>query len=272
MPELPEMVNYARQLGGLCNGREIVGCAVERPRSLNLPADEFAHAVTGNRITAIRSYGKHLLFALERGRYLVCHLMLDGYLRYLLPGDEAITRAQVRLDFADGGRLGFHRLHLGHLHVYGAEDPSQIEELADLGPDPLAPGFTPEVLAGVLRGRRGMIKALLMDQGRLAGLGNKYSDEALFAALIRPDRPANAISLDEIDCLHAAIRGTLERAVAAGGGSEHPIWSGDTVTGGARKLFRVYGREGQPCVACGHPLDVRRIGGRNSCFCPVCQE
>lgn len=117
-----------------------------------------------------------------------------------------------------------------------------------------------------------MIKALLMDQGRLAGLGNKYSDEALFAALIRPDRPANAVSLDEIDCLHAAIRGTLERAVAAGGGSEHPVWSGDTVTGGARALFRVYGRDGQPCVACGHPLDMRRIGGRNSCFCPVCQE
>lgn len=272
MPELPEMANYASQLSGFCTGREIVGAEVDRPRSLNLSAEEFLSAVKGNQISGLRSYGKHLIFSLKGGGCLVCHLMLDGYLRYLPPGEEPAARPQVRLDFVDGGKLGFYRLHLGHLHYYPADDPAEIEELAELGPDPLAPDFGPEALAAVLRGRRGMIKALLMDQGRLAGLGNKYSDEALFVALIRPDRPANAISLDEIDCLHAAIRGTLERAVQAGGGSEHPIWSGDTITGGARKLFRVYGREGQPCLACGHILDMRRIGGRNSSFCPVCQE
>jgi glutaconate CoA-transferase subunit B len=126
-------------------------------------------------------------------------------------------------------------------------------------------------LATVLRGRRAMVKALLMDQARIAGLGNRYSDEALFTALIRPDRPVNALSLDEIDTLHAAIIGTLQRAIDAGGGSQHPLHAGDRVTGGARGQCRVAGREGQPCLVCGHTLDVKRIGGRQSCFCPFCQ-
>lgn len=272
MPELPEMINYAHQLTELCANREITGIAIERPQSLNLPPADFTAAAAGRRLKRLRAYGKHLVLALDDGSCLVCHLMRDGYLRYCLPGEETAARPQIRLDFDDGGRLGFHRLQLGHLHYYKTDDPREIEELAELGPDPLSPDFTPATLADVLRGRRGMIKALLMDQGRLAGLGNKYSDEILFAALIRPDRPANAISLDEIDCLHAAMRGTLARAVEAGGGSPHPIWSGDRTTGGARRLFRVYGREGQPCPVCGHAIDVRRIGGRSSCFCPVCQE
>jgi formamidopyrimidine-DNA glycosylase len=271
LPELPEMVNYVRQLEPLCTGKAIHAVAVARPRALNVAPEELNDLTVGRRLTAPRSFGKHLILGLDDGASLVCHLMLDGYLRFAEQGEPDAAHPQIQLQFDDASTLGFYRIQLGHVHYHPTQDLTAISDLQGLGPDPLAPGFTPAELATVLRGRRAMVKALLMDQARIAGLGNRYSDEALFTALIRPDRPVNALSLDEIDTLHAAIIGTLQRAIDAGGGSQHPLHTGDRVSGGARGQCRVAGREGQPCLVCGHTLDVKRIGGRQSCFCPFCQ-
>lgn len=271
MPELPEMVNYARQLSGCCAGKTIAAAAATRPRALNVAPEELTALTADRQLTGLKTHGKHLLLTLNDGASLVCHLMLDGYMRYAAAGEPDAAHPQVQLTFADQSTLGFYRIQLGHLHYFPTSDLAAIADLQGLGPDPLATDFTPAALAGVLRGRRAMVKAILMDQARLAGLGNRYSDEALFTALIRPDRPVNSLSLDDIDTLHAAIRGTLELAIEAGGGAEHPVFAGDGLTGGARSQCRVYGRDGEACLVCGHTLDVKRIGGRNSSFCPFCQ-
>lgn len=279
MPELPEVEAIRRALEPLVTGKRIARCRVVhritvRPHT----PSAFARAIAGQTIRSVQRRAKYLLLELDRG-WLVVHFMLDGHL-LLLPRTSrtpGIPRVCVLLTLQGRRRvsLGFvDPRHLGRMRY--TDEASRFPRLARLGIEPLSPEFTPKALAAVLHASRQPLKPLLMDQARIAGLGNIYSSEALWRAQLSPRRRSNRVQPAEIRVLHKAIvgvlRAALECCLAPPPDFRDPQWWFQ----GLDRILRVYGREGRPCRRCGprSPSGIRRItqSGRSSFFCPHCQE
>ena len=273
MPELPEVETVRRRIAPLVEGTtiasaEIVDPRLTRPVSPSLVAD----ALVGERIAAVERRGKYLLWRLESGRTLVVHLRMTGSLLHFPAGDlpaDAHRRATLALDtgaavgYRDVRRFGtWELLDDGHLRPYLA---------ARLGPEPLAPSFTSARLARIVAGRRAPIKAVLLDQRRIAGIGNIYADEALWRARIHPRRPAGELDAPEIAHLHRAVRAALRRGVELNGSTLRDYVTPDGEGGGMQHEFHVYGRLGDPCDRCGRPIERIVVGGRGTWLCPRCQ-
>lgn len=272
MPELPEVETLRRQLAASVVGRTItaVELAPGSPSPIAIPAPgAFVAAMAGRRIAGVGRRGKYLLLALDDGSTLALHLRMSGGLLHRPPGTapEAYLRAALRLD--DGSELRFTDVRkFGRLwHV------PEVGLLVDgLGPEPLAEDFTVGALAAVLSGRRAPVKSVLLDQRALAGVGNVYADEALFAAGIDPRRPAHGLSPQERKRLHAALRAVLGAAIENGGTSLRDYRGLEGETGRHQHELRVYGRAEQPCSRCGTPVRRVVLAGRGTHFCPGCQK
>jgi formamidopyrimidine-DNA glycosylase len=239
-------------------------------------------ALRGRVITATRRYGKFLDLVTEApeadaeapgGRlHLITHLARAGWLRWRDSLPEQPPRPgkgplAFRLRFADGA--GFDLTEAGtrkRLAVYLVTDPAAVPGIASLGPDPLDPAFTTEVLAGILAGRRTQIKGLLRDQGVIAGIGNAYSDEILHAAKMSPFRLAASLSPDEVAQLHAVIVGTLRDAIGRSGGLAASDLKKEKKAG-----LRVHARAGQPCPECGDTIREVSFADSSLQYCPTCQ-
>ena len=273
MPELPEVETVRRRIAPLVEGTtiasaEIVDPRLTRPVSPSLVAD----ALVGERIAAVERRGKYLLWRLESGRTLVVHLRMTGSLLHFPAGDlpaDAHRRATLALDtgaavgYRDVRRFGtWELLDDGHLRPYLA---------SRLGPEPLAPSFTSARLARIVAGRRAPIKAVLLDQRRIAGIGNIYADEALWRARIHPRRPAGELDAPEIAHLHRAVRAALRRGVELNGSTLRDYVTPDGEGGGMQHEFHVYGRLGDPCDRCGRPIERIVVGGRGTWLCSRCQ-
>ena len=273
MPELPEVETVRRRIAPLVEGTtiasaEIVDPRLTRPVSPSLVAD----ALVGERIAAVERRGKYLLWRLESGRTLVVHLRMTGSLLHFPAGDlpaDAHRRATLALDtgaavgYRDVRRFGtWELLDDGHLRPYLA---------SRLGPEPLAPSFTSARLARIVAGRRAPIKAVLLDQRRIAGIGNIYADEALWRARIHPRRPAGELDAAEITRLHRAVRAALRRGVELNGSTLRDYVTPDGEGGGMQHEFHVYGRLGDPCDRCGRPIERIVVGGRGTWLCSRCQ-
>ena len=269
MPELPEVETIPRQLAPVVEGRELTLLEILDPRwCLPLAPEALREALEGRRVERLGRRGKYLLWELEDDAFLLMHLRMTGTL-LLDPGAEIpYVRARFVLDggahelrFCDPRRFGTGELALGP----AARDAFFA---ARLGLEPLSEELTGAALRAMARGRRAPIKAFLLDQRRIAGVGNIYADEALFRARIHPLRPAESLERDEVRHLHRAIRRALERGIERQGAD-----LGDGVYRGGRmqKEFKVYGREGEPCDRCGTPIAKTRLGGRGTWFCPTCQ-
>ena len=273
MPELPEVETVRRRIAPLVEGTtiasaEIVDPRLTRPVSPSLVAD----ALVGERIAAVERRGKYLLWRLESGRTLVVHLRMTGSLLHFPAGDlpaDAHRRATLALDtgaavgYRDVRRFGtWELLDDGHLRPYLA---------SRVGPEPLAPSFTRARLARIVAGRRAPIKAVLLDQRRIAGIGNIYADEALWRARIHPRRPAGELDAPEIAHLHRAVRAALRRGVELNGSTLRDYVTPDGEGGGMQHEFHVYGRLGEPCDRCGRPIERIVVGGRGTWLCPRCQ-
>lgn len=268
MPELPEMETYRRLLQQQIIGLTIADTHVEREKTINMPPSRFAQIVSGSRLTLIDRRGKHLLIHLENSYVLLLHLMLGGFL-YLGTAEDKLSRtSQVALSF--GNRiLYFHGLRLGYLHLLTTE---QIDErLADLGPEPLAPSFTPAQFSQLLSGKRGILKTALVDQHWLAGIGNCYSDEICFHAGILPTRRIPELAPEEVTRLYQSMQAVLNEAMQYGGYMETPLYKGDGLTGGFNDRCRVYDRGGEPCLRCGHAIVGDKLSSRKVFFCTNCQ-
>ena len=274
MPELPEVETVRRRLGPVLEGATIARVEIVDSR-LTRPVDPafVADGLVGERIAAVERRGKYLLWRLDSGRTLVVHLRMTGSLRHAPVGElpeDAYRRATLELDtgaevgYRDVRRFGtWELLDEGHLRPYLA---------ARLGPEPLAPSFTAARLARLVEGRRAPIKAFLLDQRRIAGIGNIYADEALWRARIHPRRPAGELEADEIARLHRAIRAALRRAVELQGSTLRDYVTPDGSRGGMQREFHVYGRLGDPCDRCGHPIERTVVSGRGTWLCPHCQR
>jgi formamidopyrimidine-DNA glycosylase len=273
MPELPEVETLRRDAEALLLGRSIVAAEVVVPAVLRTPApQEFTARVQGARFQTARRRAKYLLLDLDRGDTLAIALALYGQL-LLRPPDSAATRDDLlRLALDDGATLAavdparFTRVWL----LPTAEVDAQLRFDA-LGPEPLEPAFTPERLAERLGGRRARLKALLLDQHVVAGLGNIYVDEALWRARLHPARSAASLTPEEIARLHEAIQAVLRAGIADRGTTIHTYRDLRGEPGRHQHALAVFQRRGEPCPRCGTPIAWLRLASRDTFVCPRCQ-
>jgi formamidopyrimidine-DNA glycosylase len=274
MPELPEVELIRRHLAPIVCGAVVVRAEVKHERMVRRqpPGPGFASLLAGRRIESADRRGKLLLFPLDDGRIWVVHLGMSGRLSLAEPASDPHVRVVVRLRggpdllFVDPRTFGFTAvLTAAELH----EGPA-----AHLGPDALEQLPSVDELVDVLADRVAPVKAVLLDQEVLAGLGNIYADEVLFRARLRPDRPAGSLARREIALLHRAVRPVLEDGLRYGGTSltDLAYLLPDGRTGGYVRRLDAYGREGDPCRRCGAPIQRTVIRQRSAHYCPDCQR
>jgi formamidopyrimidine-DNA glycosylase len=273
VPELPEVETVRRQLEPVLVGRRFERVVIDDPRLVR-PFDRVAVAaeLEGERVTELDRRGKYLIFRFESGRVLLVHLRMTGSFRHRRNGageDDPHRRAVVRLD--DGSDVTYRDVR--RFGTWLLVEPEELEPyLADrLGEEPLLAGFTPARLARRLAGRRAPIKAALLDQRTLAGLGNIYVDEALWRARIHPKRPAAELDANDVRRLHGAIRRVLQTAIERRGSTLRDYSTPRGRRGSMQREFKVYGRLDKPCDRCGTPIEKTRAGGRGTWYCPHCQ-
>ncbi|QDR80015.1 bifunctional DNA-formamidopyrimidine glycosylase/DNA-(apurinic or apyrimidinic site) lyase [Sporomusa termitida] len=272
MPEIPEIETVRVHLEHKVQGQAIEQVIVNREKALNVPVAEFSALTTGRQITTIRRRAKQIIISLGQERSLIVHFMLEGHVRLLYPGEEPAGKPTVMLMLNSGQRLAFFKLNLGYLHLVPTVNLTAMPELAGLGPEPLAADFTLKKFLELLAPRKGMIKPLLLDQAFIAGIGNVYSNEALFCSRIRPERKASHLTAAERQQLYHCIRAILTEAIKFGGVYEEKFASDDNFTGGFEPYLQVAYRTGRPCTVCSHLIETKRVGGRNAFYCPVCQK
>ncbi|MEJ5248440.1 MAG: bifunctional DNA-formamidopyrimidine glycosylase/DNA-(apurinic or apyrimidinic site) lyase [Caldilinea sp.] len=274
MPELPEVETYVQELKPLLSGRTVIHAQVSWPRTIALPdAAAFATQMAGQQFVRFGRRGKYMLLHLASGATLIVHLRMTGRL-YLIAADASPaphTHVVMHLDneqqlvFQDARKFG---------RIWLTSDPSIV--LAKLGPEPFDPAFTDEALAKALHGRSASVKALLLDQSIVAGVGNIYADESLFRARIHPARPGGSLRADEVRALRAAIQQVLGEGVANAGSSlgtsglQNYSRPGGA-PGGFQEKFNVFRRTGQPCPVCGATIERIVVAQRGTHFCPRCQ-
>jgi formamidopyrimidine-DNA glycosylase len=272
VPELPEVETVRVKLEPVLVGRRFERVEITDPRLVRPyePA-EVAAELVGERVAAVDRRGKYLIVRFRSSRALLIHLRMTGSLRHSAAGlvDDPYRRAVVKLDdgsdvaYRDVRRFGtWLLLEPGELAPYLAER---------VGAEPLDAIFTAAHLGKRLAGRRAPVKAALLDQRTLAGLGNIYVDEALWRARVNPLRPANSLHRNELRRLHRGIRAALEQGIARQGSTLRDYALPDGGSGSMQHEFKVYGRAGEPCDRCGTPIAKTRVGGRGTWFCPTCQ-
>lgn len=271
MPELPEVETIRRGLALRLTGRRIVGLDQRRP-DLRAPLPSgLSERLVGRRIEGFARRGKFILATLDDGWTLLFHLGMSG--RLVLDGASRGPHEHLTFLFDDGSRLRFvDPRRFGMLDLWPSARLAEHPSLRDLGVEPLDSGFDARLLEELLRGRRAPLKSVLMDQRVVAGLGNIYANEALFRARLCPLRAASTLGPVQIARLVAAIRGTLDDAIAKGGTSLRDYVQANGELGSFQNDFMVYDREGQPCPVCSRP--IRRIvqAGRSTYFCSRCQR
>jgi formamidopyrimidine-DNA glycosylase len=274
MPELPEVETVRRLLAPALVGRtfesvQILDSRLTRPFE---PA-EVAAELEGERVTSVDRRGKYLIFRLESGLVLLIHLRMTGNLIHRRNGASAVhphLRAVVRLD--DGSDVMYTDVRRFGTWAVLARDELEPYLAARIGSEPLEHGFSANELARLLAGRRAPIKAALLDQRTLAGMGNIYADEALWRAEIDPRRPAGQLGEVEIRALHRGVRRALEAGISRHGATLRDYRTPNGERGQMQDEFKVYGRAGEPCPRCGAPIEKTRLGGRGTWFCPLCQR
>lgn len=274
MPELPEVETTRRGLLPSVRGRNVEALVIREPR-LRWPIPRnLAAKLVGRHIHDIRRRGKYLLFdcSTQAGSaHLLVHLGMTGTLRIVDPGTPPGRHDHVDVRLSDTLQLRFNdpRRFGAMLWVEGKVEHHPL--LAKLGVEPLSEAFDAEYLFRQSRSRRVAIKQFIMDSHVVTGVGNIYANEALFAAGIHPARLAGRISLARLALLTKAIRGTLERAIKAGGSSIRDYVGGDGKPGYFQLDYRVYGRAGMACSRCSLPIRVLRQGQRSTFYCTKCQ-
>ncbi len=277
MPELPEVEALAGFLRDQCTGQEIVRAEVAALSALKTFAPP-VEALVGRTVTGVRRVGKYLALAAgsptsdESVLWLVMHLARGGWVQWRAQAPAARARpgkGPLALRIALSGGAGFDVTEQGtekRLALWVVTDPSEVEGVATLGPDPLGEGFSPQVLDGILRASTGHLKKVLTDQSALAGVGNAYSDEALHAARLSPYKPANKLTDEETSRLHEALVRVLSDAVGRSTGLAASGLKSEKKSG-----LAVHGRTGQPCPVCGDTIREVSFATKSLQYCPTCQ-
>ncbi|HEX3011480.1 MAG TPA: bifunctional DNA-formamidopyrimidine glycosylase/DNA-(apurinic or apyrimidinic site) lyase [Syntrophomonadaceae bacterium] len=268
MPELPEVETIRRSLEDI-QGARIIRLQINRMDIIRQQEFE-PQSICGERIAEVKRRGKFLALQLNKKQFLILHMGMTGRL-YLAEEDAVLTEPHVhfivhldsglKMIYQDARRFG---------GIWFIRDYDQF--FAAMGPEPLSRQFNPAYLAEILKDRKAPVKNLLLDQHLIAGIGNIYADESLFAARIRPDRQAKTLTPDEVKRLCRAIKAVLKNSIQQRGTTFRDYRDGYNQKGGFQNFLKVYGKKNQPCPICGKILQVIRIGGRSSHFCESCQQ
>ncbi|MBE0502510.1 MAG: bifunctional DNA-formamidopyrimidine glycosylase/DNA-(apurinic or apyrimidinic site) lyase [Desulfuromonadales bacterium] len=272
MPELPEVETICRGIAPLIVGLSIAVINVREPRLRVLIPADLSASLQGRTILAVSRRAKYLVIHCSGDCTLLIHLGMSGTLRFLAEPLPFECHDHVEIIFNQGERLRFRdpRRFGAILLSYG--DPLAHPALAGLGPEPLAGEFTADYLYRRSRQRTVTVKAFLMEQKTVVGVGNIYASEALHAAGIAPWRPAGTVSRRRYALLVKEVRAVLQRAIAAGGTTLRDFQSVVGKPGYFAQELAVYGRAGEKCRKCGGEIQNMRIGGRSSFYCSVCQS
>lgn len=273
MPELPEVETVRRTLADVVTGRKITAVQVFLPRLLKNAAPQvFGHTLTGRVITSVARRGKYLRLVLDGDRDLLVHLRMTGSLVYM-PAGSAIPGTAHIVFILDTGTLVYCDVRtFGCLWLVPKTEKTGIKGYDELGPDATDPAFTIDYAWPLLHKSRRTVKAFLLDQAVVAGLGNIYADEALFAAGIRPSRRCHGVTKRELTALKKAVDDVLAAGIAYGGTTIRDFVNGSGREGGNSENLAVYGRQGRPCPRCSTKIAYVKQGGRGTHYCPHCQK
>ncbi len=267
MPELPEIASRAREASQYLSGKTIAGIQVIQPKSLNLPVDQFTTALTGAILGPAGYRGKWIVIETSQG-WLLVNLGMGGEILLVTPTTLPEKRRLV-IDFTDSSCLSINFWWFGYVHYAPLDGLDQHPMLARLGPNAL--DLSQDQFRTLLAGQRSAVKSFLLDQSRLAGIGNAYIHDILFRARLHPLRPINSLSPDEIESLYQAIHCGLQPSLDKGGAFYESSLLGQK--GGFLFDDILVGyRENQPCPNCGTPIQKIKTGSTSSFICPNCQR
>jgi formamidopyrimidine-DNA glycosylase len=270
MPELPEVETTINDLKPFVIGRKIENVDVLNESTIAEPSPEkFQKGLIGRKIIGLSRRGKHLVFELDNKSFLIVHMRMTGSL--VLKKAEEVRAASVRVIFYldDGAAVHFQDLRkFGKMWL--VKDKNTV--LGKLGPEPLEPQFTPAILEKILKGRQLSIKALLLDQTLIAGIGNMYADEALYRARLHPLRPGNSLTKAEFKRLHEAVQTVLRQGIRNKGASTDTYIRPEGTRGEAQLQFQVAHQKGKDCPVCGGPIQRITVNQRGTFYCPKCQK
>lgn len=302
MPELPEVENLRRGLQKALRGRRIRAVKVNKPKLVSgkgnnrtasaKKAGEFARKLKGDSVAAVERLAKNLIFRMKSGATVVAHLKMSGQFAYKdgrasMSGKRAVIgghpielseselpnkHTHIIFDL-DKGALYYNDTRMfGYVLWYPDYEAAHKAHFGELGPEPLGPAFTLKYFREALAKSGAMLKAALLAQSIVTGLGNIYVDEACFMAGVRPDRRADNLTASEVQKLYVAIKKILTKAIEAGGSSVSTYRLLDMTRGNYAREHKVYGRAGEPCVKCARPLSKMLIQTRTTVFCNNCQK
>lgn len=274
MPELPEVETIKRTLINKVSGRTIKSINISLSRLIKWPTPEqFKAQLRGQKIVTLHRRGKYLLFELTDNLMLIVHLRMTGRLYYMPSSepDDKYTRVVFNLD--NGDRLLFSDTRtLGTLYLMPGDELWRISGLFNLGPEPLSADFTIEYFSSILKKRQSKIKAILLNQSLIGGLGNIYVDESLAIAGIHPERAAASLNDEEIVRLYESINSVIAKGIEDGGTTFRDYRDAEGKSGSHQYHLYVYGRKGEPCRKCGATIEYKTVAGRGTHYCPFCQH
>ncbi len=269
MPELPEVQTVVSTLSPRTTGATIVGVDILRSDYVLPPGTNVREKLLKHRVVSVHRRGKRIIFQLDNEKRFLIHLGMTGRLTMECPGAARLLHTHVVLSLRDSSGNAF-ELHLRDPRRFGRfvwleDDPGE----SGLGPEPLT--ITPNEFCRVLASSRRPIKSLLLDQEKIAGLGNIYADEALYLAQIHPLTPSDQIDAESGKALCRAVKQVLKQAIKHRGSTLRDYVDAQGEKGGFQLLHNVYDRAGEPCRRCGTEIARIVLGGRSTCFCPACQ-
>jgi formamidopyrimidine-DNA glycosylase len=266
VPELPEIFCRAREMDGALAGRTIESIEVLQPKCLNVTVEEFDRGLAGAEIVSVKHHGKWLFVETTQG-YLLINMGMGGEL-LLVPRDKLPQKWRVRFDLDGGEALAVNFWWFGNAHFVAPGGLAEHEMTAKLGPDAL--DLSLDELDELLAGRRSRIKSFLLDQSKIAGIGNAYVHDILFRAKLHPLRAIPALDTSDVERLHRAIQTELQRSIAVGGAWYEIDLHGERGGFTADDLLVGY-RESKPCPECGTTIEKIKTGSTSGFLCPICQ-
>lgn len=274
MPELPEVETIRKTLSHLVLDKQIEDVSIYWSNIIQYPEDdeEFRIKVRDERITNIARRGKFLLFYLEE-YVLVSHLRMEGKYKIVSKDEPLIKHTHVVFHFTDGTDMRYEDVRkFGTMHVFPIGEEFKKKPLNQLGPDPFETTYTPEYVKERLSKTSRTIKATLLDQTIIAGLGNIYVDEVLFLANIHPERRSHTLTEQEIETIYIKAKEVLQHAIDLGGTTIRSYVDGKGEMGMFQQELYAYGQDGKPCDHCGTLIEKIKVAGRGTHYCPECQS
>lgn len=267
MPEMPELENYRKLISEKILDVLITNVKVNKESTVNLDEDTFATELKNIKVIFVERRGRYLNFHLDNGRRLLVNLMVGGSIQYGQQEDVLDRNAQVQIGFGEYA-LYFILPRSGYVHLLSAKEAGEV--LGQLGPELSDRRMEMDRFVNMVKGRRGALKTLLVNQSVIAGIGNRYADEISFEAGLLPSTKVQDLETEVIERLYHSMKLILNQAVEAGGAIKKPFTDEDSYTGNFK--LRVYDREGEPCVQCNGVIDKVELTGRKAYFCPICQH